>query len=396
MKVGDPVERARTLLRLRRPADAERELRGLLTQEPQHLTGHAMLALALVEQRRVAEAVAEAEESVRLAPDHWFSHYAGAQVYYRARDADRAMAAVRTTLDLEPQYAPAWELLARVHMLKGEWPLMAGAARQGLSIDPEDTDLVSLLALAHVNQGEAEPARAAAAHAVRLDPESPTAHFVHGRVSLRLGDARQAADAFREVLRLDPGYSVARDLLVAALKQRNPLYRWLSRLRGRFAGGWRLVFLLPVVPPLVAVFIVLAVLHWVAWVAEAWTTLRLARDKATGLLFEGTAARVAVGCLALVVVGAALLAAGIALGHEALGTAGVAAMALVTPVQEAAHTGAPRRRTVLYAWSALLALAATVGTLLAQPAVPLLAGYAALATVWLATAVRGRLATDGL
>ncbi|WP_406674032.1 tetratricopeptide repeat protein [Nonomuraea sp. N2-4H] len=396
MKVGDPVERARTLLQMRRPADAERELRGLLAQEPQHISGHALLGLALIEQRKVAEAVSEAEEAVRLAPDQWFTHYAAAQVFLRARDLDRAMAAVRAALDLEPQYAPAWEVLSRVHMLKGEWPLMAGAARQGLSIDPEDTDLVSLLALAHANAGEAEPARAAAAHAVRLDPESPAAHFVYGRVALRLGDARQAADSFREVLRLDPGYGAAGDLLVVALKQRNPIYRWLSRLRGRFPGGWRLIFLLPVAPPLIAVFIVLALLHWVAWVAEAWTTLRLAIGTSTRLLFEGAPARVAAACLLLVAAGAALLGTGIAVGQDALSTAGVAVMALVTPAQEAAHTGAPRRRAVLYGWTGLLALAAAAGVVFGWPAVALLAAYAALASVWLATAVRGRLATDGL
>ncbi|MFD0469607.1 tetratricopeptide repeat protein [Nonomuraea thailandensis] len=101
-RVADPVERARALLRLRRPADAERELRGLLAEEPQHVGGHALLALALIEQRKVTEAVEEAQESVRLAPDHWFPHYAAAQVYNRARRPDDAIAAIRAALDLSP------------------------------------------------------------------------------------------------------------------------------------------------------------------------------------------------------------------------------------------------------------------------------------------------------
>ncbi|NJP93724.1 tetratricopeptide repeat protein [Nonomuraea sp. FMUSA5-5] len=388
---ADPVERARTLLRLRRPADAERELRGLLAREPQHVTGHALLSLALIEQRQVDEAVAEARESVRLAPDQWFPHYAAAQVHNRAGRPDDAIAAVRTALDLAPEYAPAWEVLARAHLLKGEWQAVADAALRGLSFEPEDADLVSLVSLAYTNLGDARQAGAAAAHALRIDPESPTAHFVSGRAALRFGEPGRAAEEFREVLRLDPGFGPARDLLVAALKQRNPVYRRLSRLRGRFPQGWRLVFLLPAVPPVILVFIVLALLHWVGWVAEAWTTLRLTRGGTTRLLFEGVEARVAALCLGLVAAGAALLGAGSALGQDVLGTAGAAVAAMVTPVQEAAHTGAPRRRAVLYGWAALLGAAVAVAALLSNPGVALLAMYAAIATVWLAGLVRGRI-----
>ncbi|UBU12738.1 tetratricopeptide repeat protein [Nonomuraea gerenzanensis] len=388
---ADPIERARTLLRLRRPADAERELRGLLAQEPQHTVGHALLSLALIEQRRADEAVQEAQESVRLAPDQWLPHYAAAQVYNRARRPDDAVTAVRAALELSPEYAPAWEVLARAHLSKAEWQPMLDAALRGLSIEPEDCDLVSLVSLAYLNLGDPGQARAAAAHAVRIDPESPTAHFVYGRAELRFGDPRRAAESFREVLRLDPGFGAARDWLVRALKERNPVYRRLSRLRGRFPQGWRLIFLLPVIPPVIAVFVILALLHWVAWVAEAWSMLRLARGRATRLLFEGAEARVAVACLGLVAAGAVLLGLGIGLGQEALGVAGASVMALVTPVQEAAHTGSPRGRAILYGWAGLLGVAVVVSVLVAEPGVALLALYASIATVWLATPVRGRL-----
>ncbi len=376
------------LLEMRRPADAERELRGVLAQEPQHVTAHSFLALALVQQGDVAEGVAEAHEAVRLAPDQWLTHYMAGQVYQHAGRPDEAMAAINVSLALEPEYAPAWELLARAHLGKGEWPQTAEAARRGLALDPQDSDLVSLLALALTKMGDEEQATAAAAHAVRLDPESPTAHLAYGRAALAFGDPRRAADAFREVLRLAPGFDEARDLLVAALKDRNPLYRRLARLRGVFRGGRRLVFLLPAAPPLVVFFILVAVLHWAAWVAEAWTTLRLARAKATRLLFSDVEARVAVLCCCLVAAGAALLALGGTLGLSAVGTAGVGVMALVTPVQEAVHTGSARARTVLYAWTALLGLAVAVSMVLTAPTTALLCVYAGLATIWVAAGVR--------
>ncbi|WP_101784005.1 tetratricopeptide repeat protein [Nonomuraea indica] len=383
-----PIERARTLLQLRRPADAERELRGVLVQEPQNALAHAFLSVALTEQRRGQEAVAEAGEAVRLVPDFWLGHYVAGQALFRAGRLDEAVAALRTALRLNMSYAPIWEVLARVHLQRGEWSRTADAARRGLELDPEDSDLVSLLALALIGLGQAAAALDTAAQAIRLSPESALAHLVRGRAALALRRPGEAAGSFREVLRLDPGFGQARDLLVAALKQRNPLYRWLEGPRRRFFGGWRMVFLLPVAPPLIAVFVLIALLHWAAWVAEAVTTLRLTRARATMLLFEAGESRVAALCCGLLAAGAGLLALGIAVAGEPVGTAGAAVMALVTPVQEAAHTGSPLGRRILYGWTGLLAVAATASAALGEMSGALLSCYAALATIWIAAGVR--------
>ncbi|MEU6428430.1 tetratricopeptide repeat protein [Microbispora sp. NPDC046973] len=394
-----PLERARTLLELRRPEEAERELRGLLAQDPQNVDGHAFLAVALAEQRRPAEAIDEATEAVRLAPDHWFPHYVAGQAYYRAGRPREAADAAGACLELAPEHAPAWELLARVHVHAEQWPRAADAARRGLALAPEDADLASLLAVALTMLGDAAGAQEAAARAVGLDPESALAHLAYGRAQLAFGSPGEAARAFREVLRLAPGFDQARGLLVAALKRRNPVYRLLSRLRGTFFGGWRMLFLLPVAPPVVALFVLIALLHWAAWVAEAVTTLRLAGSRTTRLLFEGGQARAALVCCCLLAVGTALLVTGVAAAQEAVGVAGAAVMALVTPVQEAAHTSAPRGRAVLYGWAMLLGLAAALAMLLSSPSAALLTAYAGLAGIWVAAGVRrlnGTRAADSL
>lgn len=386
--VAQSLERAKTLLDMRRPADAERELRGLLAQEPQNALAHSFLAVALISQGDVMGAIDAAREGVQLAPDHWFPHYAAGHVYHRARQGDPALAAARTALSLAPEEASVWELVVRIHQMRGEWAYAADAARQGLALTPEDSDLASLLARALNMLGQTDQARETAARAVALDPESATAHLVYGWVLLTGGHPRPAADAFREVLRLDPGFGAARDLLVTSLKERNPLNRFLTRLRRRYRGGWWMVFLLPTVPPIIALFVLIALLHWAAWVAESWTVLRLARSRATSLLFEGTAARTALACCGLTVAGVVLLALGVGLGLDTVGTAGAVTMALVTPVQEATHTGSPAGRRILYGWAVLLALAAVAAVVSGTFVPALLAVYAALATVWIAAGVR--------
>ncbi|WP_066371899.1 tetratricopeptide repeat protein [Herbidospora mongoliensis] len=388
VKTGDPLARARLLLQMSRPADAERELRGLLAEEPQHVGAHALLGLALVQQDRTGEALEESGEAVRLAPDDWMPHYLSGQVHYMAGLIEEAARASAAGIALQPEYAPLWELLARVHMKRRNWVQMAECARYGLRIEPEDADLAALLAIALTMLGEHEQARAAAAQAVANDPESVRAHWALGRAALAAGDPRTAAESFREVLRLNPGFESARDCLVIALKERNPVQRTLSRLRQRFVGGWRLLFLLPALPPVILVFVIIALLHWAAWIAESWTTLRLARAKATRLLFERAAARVSMLCLGLAGAGAILVGLGVGLGWEELGLAGAATMALVTPVQEAAHTGSPAGRRVLYGWAVLLAVVA-LGAMVTSAFPPaLLAVYAALGTIWIAAGVR--------
>ncbi|MFD8527601.1 tetratricopeptide repeat protein [Streptosporangium canum] len=400
---GAVAERARTLLRMGRAEAAERELRGALAVDPLHVVSHSLLALTLVTRGAVDEAIAEAGEAVRLAPEHWFPHYMAGQVLYYADRPEEALRAARAALAIDLDQAQVWELLARVHGGREEWPLMAEAARRGLALDPHDSKLVSFLAVALGELGDREQALAVAGDAVRLDPEAPLAHLVYGRVLLAFGSARDAARAFREVLRLDPGMDRARELLVVALKRRNPLYRAVSRLPGSL-GSWRVLALLPLISPLIAIFVVIAVAHWAMWVAESLVTLRLARGAYNRLLFRRGELRSAVLCGAVLAGGTALLVLGVTLSHPVTGVAGAALLALVTPIQEAAYTASPLARKILTGWAGALALVIAVSLALSVlwPAriptgVPLLAMWAGLGTIWVAAAVRrlfGRVSYD--
>ncbi|WP_433239336.1 tetratricopeptide repeat protein [Streptosporangium sp. CA-135522] len=398
------AERARTLLQLGRPEAAERELRGALVRDPLHVVSHSLLALALISRGAVDEAIAEAGEAVRLAPDRWYPHYMAGQVLYYAERPDEALRAAQAALAIDHGQAQIWELLARLHGEREEWPLMAETARRGLALDPHDSRLVSFLAVALGELGDREQALAVAVDAVRLDPEDPLAHLVHGRVSLAFGSARDAARAFREALRLNPGLDQARELLVVALKRRNPLYRAVSRLPGTL-GSRRVLALLPMAPPLIAVFVVIAVAHWAMWVAESLVTLRLARGTYTRLLFRRGELRSAVLCGAVLAGGTALLVLGLALSHPLTGVAGAALLALVTPIQEAAYTASPLARKILTGWAGALALVIAASSALSAlwpagriPAsIPLLAMWAGLGTIWVAVAVRrlfGRVSYD--
>jgi hypothetical protein len=63
-------------------------------------------------------------------------------------------------------------------------------------------------------------------------------------------------------------------------------------------------------------------------------------------------------------------------------------MALVTAVQEAAHTTSAPGRAILYGWAILLSLAITASMIFTSMTVAMLTVYGGLATVWVAGGVR--------
>ncbi|MEW9532688.1 tetratricopeptide repeat protein [Microbispora sp. NPDC049125] len=390
------VQRAGTLLRLGRHEAAERELRGLLSRHPQHSTAHAALALALIAGGAEQEALSEAHEAIRLDPGHYFSHLALGLVLKDTGRPQEALEAARAALSLDHGKVDVWRLLARLHAMLLEWRLAADAARQGLAVAPQDSTLASLLGQALCVLEDGPAALAVTAEAVRLDPESSSAHLVRGIALLVFADAGEAAREFREVLRLDPGVDQARELLVVALKRRNPVHRALSGMASRFRGNPRLLLLLPVAPWLILVIILVALLHWAMWVAETFVTLRMSRGAYTRLLLRRGEPRGALLCLWLLVSGTALLVLGVALGHSPTGSAGVATLALVTPVQEALHAGSRLRHRILGGWATALALVVPVALALSatRPDHPdttgvlMLTTYAALSSVWVAALVR--------
>lgn len=386
---ADAAGRARTLLQLRRPDAAEREARGALARDPQHPEAHAMLALALSALRRADEALAEANEAVRLAPDSWLPHYVAGHVLLNAGQARAGLPAAWAALRVDPGKAVVWKLVTRLHLKLNECWLAAQAAHRGLTHDPEDSDLASLQSLALADLALAPGAATLAAQAVRLNPEEPLAHLAVGHAALVAGDPGTAARAFREALRLDPGNEHAREWLVIALKQRDPVYRSLYQaLRGFGKQRLRLPLALWAV-----LFIVLAAANWALWTADAVQTLRLARDPSHRRLLHHRQVRAAWLSAAAVAAGFAALAAGPLTGRAGIASAGVALAALVTPIQETGSGTAPPGRMILGGWAALLTLATAALVVLSAvspDAAPLGVPVALLAvlTIWPARWVR--------
>lgn len=219
----------RLLLQQKRYDLAEKELRRALASEPNNAEAHALLSLCLTSQDKGEPALREAREAVRLAPDSDISHHALAWALLELNRINDSETAIREAIRLDPQYAGYHAFLATLFHHRKKWPEMRRAAEAGLALEPEHIACINWRSLALIKLGQAREAEAGLNIALQLDPSHALTHANLGWVLLETGDARRAMGHVREALRLDPTLSWAREGLLAAMRSRLFIYRWLLR-----------------------------------------------------------------------------------------------------------------------------------------------------------------------
>jgi tetratricopeptide (TPR) repeat protein len=286
--MNNRYEQAQLLLAHRRYELAERELRGLLADEPNDGVSLALLSLCILhDNQRKTEATDTAQRAVAVAPDESLCHYALATCFLQRNRFDEAEAAIQTSLNLDPYDADAFALLARALVGRKRYEDALAILNQGLAIDPEHGDCSSLRAITLERLGRDSEAVKASTDRLKQDPQDPIAHASHGYTLLQSGNYKEAQLAFREALRLDPENDMARMGLITALNNRSFLFRMvhkfyviLSRINGKAAfllifGAWALVQVLsqvadqypvlqPIVFPIIGFYVMFVVLTWIA------------------------------------------------------------------------------------------------------------------------------------
>jgi tetratricopeptide (TPR) repeat protein len=266
---------------------AENEARRVLVDGPDDPYAHALLALCLLKRQDWGQSLREVSEAVRLGPGVPYTHYVAGHVLLAADRHAQAMDAAEQAVRLDPADPAHYGLIAAIHLDKRRWRDALAAAERGLELDPEHVQCNNIRGMALVKLGRRGEAGATMAQALALDPEDAFTHANRGWSLLHEGKPKEAMEHFREALRLDPTLDWARAGIVEALKARNFVYRWMlayflfmSRLSTRaqwaiMLGGWFGAQALqqfgearpqfkPFVLPVIAVYILFAILTWLA------------------------------------------------------------------------------------------------------------------------------------
>lgn len=281
------LQRALVLHAQGRHEMVEKELRELLSQNPENAFALALLAISLAELERRDEAESSAREAIGNAPDLPFAHYALARVLMDRHRPDDAAAAIAEAIRLEPGDADFHATNAAIQFQKEQWQAALQAAETGLQMDPEHVGCNNLRAMALVKLGRKSEAGATLDTTLSREPENSTTHANKGWTLLEQGRRKEALAHFKESLRLEPGNEWARAGLVEALKAGNPIYAlvlkyflWMRKLSpgarwGIVIGGYfgsRMLGamsasnpdLAPWLLPLRALYICFALLTWLA------------------------------------------------------------------------------------------------------------------------------------
>lgn len=229
-------QRAALLFEQQRWDLAERELRGLLAQDPDFAQAHALLGIVLSQSGDLDDALTAAQQAVALDPELDFGFRAVAVVHMERNELEPAAVAITSAIDLDPDDADHRGILAQIRFQQERWPDALEAADTGLAIDPQDSDCLNLRSLALTKLGRSSEALASVEASLASDPDNPYTHQARGYSLLHEGNAKQALHHFQEALRRDPTLDGARAGMVESIKSQNPIYRmvlapflWMER-----------------------------------------------------------------------------------------------------------------------------------------------------------------------
>ena len=242
----DPREDALEAIQDHDFAEAERQLRAVVADEPDDLGAVAMLAFCVAEQGRGDEALRLADGLVADAPELALGHWARATLLNGLGRHAEALPAAREAARLDPHDPDHRAAAATAHAGLVQWVDVLVAAEQGLLLDDAHAPSARMRALALRALGRDAEAESAFEHVADLDPLDSFAAAGKGWSLLGRGQAGDAAPHFRDALLVDPGSPWAREGLVASLKARNPVYRALLRYflwTASLTRGQRVAFL---------------------------------------------------------------------------------------------------------------------------------------------------------
>lgn len=237
------LSRAQLLIQQQRFDLAERELRGLLVEDPDQAELHSLLAVCMLqEESRWMEATEEAQIAVGLEPDSPFVHYMLGRVYLVRNRLTEARGAAAEAIGLDPYDADYFGLVAEIELNDRKWQAALDASLSGLSIDAENELCSNIRSIALERLGRSNEALQSARETLSRSPESSLSHVSFGWAALNSGNYKQAQESFREALRLDPTSEPARDGMIYALNNRSFIFRFVYRFYawiGRFAGKYQ-------------------------------------------------------------------------------------------------------------------------------------------------------------
>jgi tetratricopeptide (TPR) repeat protein len=214
----------------RRPDEAQRVAREVLSRHPQHAGAQHLLGLALLIQERPREALGPLAEAARDTVDPLLeTHYALA-----LRDVgrkDESIDWLKRAMSRKPVFAAAFHELGLIFCGMRRYDDAEVVLKQGIALAPGVAQLSVELGGVYICRAEPANAKAAFARALALSPDNVRALHGCGTAFLFEGDFERAAEQFRHVLARTPEHLRARLDLAHCLLELGSFEAGITELR---------------------------------------------------------------------------------------------------------------------------------------------------------------------
>lgn len=284
------IERANQLIRLNRFAEAEKELKGILSMDPGHTHALALFSLCLSEQGKLDEAITTIRSAVGQEPDNDFYLYLNALFHFKNDRLKEAENLILNAIRLQPHNADYFGLLASVYLNQKDWALALDYSNQGLAVNPDNLTCLNTRSTALFKLNKKEEAYSTIEKALLNDPENDVTHANLGWGLLEKGDHKKALEHFSAALKINPNSAHAKAGLVEGLKARYWFYKiflkyafWISNMRAK--GQWMVILglyfgikLLQIVAatnPVLAMIITPLIYMYIIFAASTWIIVPL-------------------------------------------------------------------------------------------------------------------------
>jgi len=296
--MADPLQRAVTLLDIRRYADARQAAQEALAQEPDSVAAHLVMAEAALNLNEPKAAEESADNAIAAAPDFAPAFVMRARTHLARNQHRKARPDLERALEIDPHDAQTFGLLAWTQVAEKNWRQALKTAEQGLEEDPEEGNCINARARALMYLKQSDRAFETIHSHLARDPDDAYTHANAGWAKLQAKDRDAALDHFSQSLRRDPTNEYAREGLITAMKAKNPIYGALLSYTFFMAGlkpgvqfaiviggllAYNLVFrtLLAAGLPLLAVIVIALYMSFVllTWSGDAIFNLLLLFDR---------------------------------------------------------------------------------------------------------------------
>jgi tetratricopeptide (TPR) repeat protein len=219
------IEKAKTLIELKRFAEAKSALMSAYTEAPNDLETLYLLAFCAIQDKNIEEAKEFSAAMIAAAPNNPLSHYMNAQKEFLLDNEEAAEISLWEAIQYDPTDEDCWADLSLISINRKDWQKALEYAETGLNCNPESSSCLNHKALCLTKLGRKEELNLTIEDALMTNPHNAYTHANVGWSKLEQGEHKEARTHFLEALRLNPNSEHARQGLLESVKAKNFFYR---------------------------------------------------------------------------------------------------------------------------------------------------------------------------